>query len=50
VCWEYRLLTRRNLPDQSPKNPKFQAAIAIWKRLPLGVTTLLGPRLVRSIP
>jgi FemAB-related protein (PEP-CTERM system-associated) len=50
VCWEYRLLTRSSLPDQSPKNPKFQAAIAVWKRLPLGVTNWLGPRLVRSIP
>jgi FemAB-related protein (PEP-CTERM system-associated) len=50
VCWEYRLLRGSSLPDQSPKNPKFQAAIAIWKRLPLGVTTALGPRIVRSIP
>jgi FemAB-related protein (PEP-CTERM system-associated) len=50
VCWEYRLLRGTALPDQSPKNPKFQAAIAIWKRLPLGVTTTLGPRIVRSIP
>jgi FemAB-related protein (PEP-CTERM system-associated) len=50
VCWEYKLLTRSSLPDQSPKNPKFQAAIAIWKRLPLGVTNRLGPRLVRQIP
>jgi FemAB-related protein (PEP-CTERM system-associated) len=50
VCWEYRLLTRDSLPDQSPKNPKFRAAIAVWKHLPLPVTTFLGPRLVRSIP
>jgi FemAB-related protein (PEP-CTERM system-associated) len=50
VCWEYRLLTRDSLPDQSPRNPKFRAAIALWKRLPLPVTTFLGPRLVRSIP
>jgi FemAB-related protein (PEP-CTERM system-associated) len=50
VCWEYRLLTRTSLPDQSPKNPKFRAAIALWKRMPLSLTTFLGPRLVRSIP
>jgi hypothetical protein len=50
VCWEYRLLNGSALPDQTPKNPKFRAAIAVWKRLPLVVTNRLGPHLVRSIP
>ena len=50
VCWEYCLLNERGLPDQSPKNPKFRAAIAVWKRLPLVLTNSLGPRLVRHIP
>jgi FemAB-related protein (PEP-CTERM system-associated) len=50
VCWEYRLLAGANLPDQSPKNPKFRAAIAIWKRMPLGLATRLGPHLVRLTP
>jgi hypothetical protein len=36
--------------DLSPKNRKFGAAIAVWKRLPLSVTTTLGPHIVRSIP
>jgi hypothetical protein len=38
------------MPDQSPANPKFQAAIAVWRRLPLWVTNRVGPRLVRNIP
>ena len=50
VCWEYRLLAGQTLPDQSPKNPKFKPAIAIWKHLPLSVTTFIGPRIVRAIP
>jgi FemAB-related protein (PEP-CTERM system-associated) len=50
LCWEYQLLTRSELPDQSPKNPKFHSAIAVWKRLPLRVTTLVGPSIVRCIP
>ena len=49
VAWEYRLL-RGGMPDQSPSNPKFKAAIAMWKRLPLPVATWLGPSIVRSIP
>jgi FemAB-related protein (PEP-CTERM system-associated) len=48
--WEYWLASGGALPDQSPSNPKFQAAIEIWKRLPVPVTTLLGPHIIRSIP
>ena len=48
--WEYCLLNGSTMPDQSPKNAKFRYAIAAWQRLPVGVTRLLGPRIVRSIP
>ncbi|MEO7274616.1 MAG: FemAB family XrtA/PEP-CTERM system-associated protein, partial [Vicinamibacterales bacterium] len=48
--WEYWLAAGGTLPDQSPANPKFQAAIEIWKRLPVPVTTWLGPHIIRSIP
>ena len=48
--WEYWLASGGALPDQSPSNPKFQAAIEVWKRLPVPVTTLLGPHIIRSIP
>lgn len=48
--WEYRLFSRQDLPDQSPNNPKFRAAIAIWRRLPVRVANVLGPWIVRSIP
>jgi FemAB-related protein (PEP-CTERM system-associated) len=50
LWWEYWLEPGRKMPDQSPKNPKFALAIAAWQRLPLRVTTLLGPRIVRGIP
>jgi FemAB-related protein (PEP-CTERM system-associated) len=48
--WEYRLLQGNQLPDQSPKNPKFRIAIELWKRLPLWLTNIIGPSIVRSIP
>jgi serine/alanine adding enzyme len=48
--WEYWLASGGALPDQSPSNPKFQAAIEVWKRLPVPVTKLVGPYIVRSIP
>lgn len=48
--WEYVVLDGEGLPDQSPKNPKFQTAIAVWQRLPLWVANLAGPHIVRGIP
>jgi serine/alanine adding enzyme len=50
LFWEYALDGAREVPDVTPANPKFGAAIAVWKRLPLPVTTLVGPGIVRSIP
>jgi FemAB-related protein (PEP-CTERM system-associated) len=48
--WEYVLNGGRSLPNLSPSNPKYRAAIAVWTRLPLAVTNFLGPHIVRSIP
>jgi FemAB-related protein (PEP-CTERM system-associated) len=48
--WEYELLTEREMPNVSPANPKFQLAIALWQKLPLAVTTRVGPMIVRAIP
>jgi len=33
-----------------PDNPKNQRLIAIWRRLPVGLTRLIGPSIVRGIP
>jgi FemAB-related protein (PEP-CTERM system-associated) len=48
--WEYRLTSDGQLPNVSPANPKFQLAIALWQKLPLGVATRVGPMIVRAIP
>jgi hypothetical protein len=44
------MLSRQDLPDRSPANSTFAPAIALWKRLPVRVATLMGPHLVRSFP
>ncbi len=49
LAWEYLGLAG-DLPDQSPRNPKFKAAVAVWRHLPLPVATALGPAIVRHIP
>ncbi len=48
--YEIILIRRKALPNFSPANPKFEIAIRIWQKLPLAVTRLLGPRLVKLFP
>jgi serine/alanine adding enzyme len=49
--WEYQLLaTPGQMPNVSPTNPKFHLAIAVWQKLPLSLTTRVGPMIVRAIP
>lgn len=48
--WEYILLSRKETPDQGPSNPRFEAAIAAWQRLPLWMANAIGPRLARHLP
>lgn len=48
--YQFYLVRRQEMPNFSPTNKKFAPAIAIWQKLPLPVTKLLGPRLVRLFP
>lgn len=48
--YQVYLVKRKTVPNFSPLNPKFQMAIRMWKRLPLPLTTWLGPQIVRWIP
>jgi FemAB-related protein (PEP-CTERM system-associated) len=50
LCWEYQLQSGRSIPNASPSNPKFSLAVSLWKKLPLGVATRIGPSIVRVIP
>lgn len=47
--YEYLPLGKGGLPDISPLNPKYRLAIEVWRRLPLPVTKLVGPVIVRGI-
>jgi hypothetical protein len=50
LYWEYWLAKGAAIPDRSPKNPNFSAAISLWRRLPVAVTRVVGPLVVRNIP
>lgn len=48
--YQTHLIKARQLPNLNPTNPKFKWLIDAWKRLPLGVTKLLGPPIVKYLP
>ncbi len=50
LYWQYLLREGGALPEINPKNPKYRFAIQAWQKLPLLVTNLLGPHIVRCIP
>lgn len=50
LYWDYCLGEGGEMPGLNPDNPKFKLLIAAWKKLPLFVSNLLGPAIVRSLP
>jgi len=48
--YEMLLVKRKNLPDFTPKNPRFQFAIRAWQHVPMPVARLLGPLFIRLVP
>ncbi|GAB4531594.1 MAG: FemAB family PEP-CTERM system-associated protein [Amphiplicatus sp.] len=45
--YQYALLDARRTPNVSPADPKFAAASAVWRRLPLALANAAGPALAR---
>jgi serine/alanine adding enzyme len=50
LYWQYLLDDGCEMPSLNTKNPKYDLAIRLWKRLPVGLTRLIGPHIVRNIP
>jgi serine/alanine adding enzyme len=49
ATWQYYLRTGSST-EMRPDNPRYQRFIRIWQRLPVGLTRLIGPPIVRGIP
>jgi FemAB-related protein (PEP-CTERM system-associated) len=47
--WQYYVRSG-SIGAARPDNPRYQRLIRIWKRLPVPLTRLLGPPIVRGIP
>lgn len=48
--WHYVLRTQREIPQLNVQNQRYQLAINAWRRLPVGLTRVIGPYIARSIP
>jgi FemAB-related protein (PEP-CTERM system-associated) len=47
--YEYCLINRATVPQNNPSNPRYQTAIALWRRLPRRVVNAVGPVLARHL-
>jgi len=50
LYWYYWTLSGGRLPELNPHNPKYAVAINMWRKLPLGITQLVGPLIVKNLP
>jgi FemAB-related protein (PEP-CTERM system-associated) len=48
--WQYLMSEHGRIPELNPSNPRYRFAIRAWQRLPVSLTKILGPRIVRHIP
>jgi len=47
--YEYFMVNAKELPDINPNNPKYRLFIKAWKRMPLPLTKIIGPKIVRNL-
>jgi len=49
AVWQY-YVRRGSIGDMRPENRRYRLMIRVWQHLPVGLTRLLGPPIVRGIP
>ncbi|PHQ26365.1 GNAT family N-acetyltransferase [Marinobacter guineae] len=50
LFWDYALSRGAEFPNLNPNNPKYRLLIAAWKRLPVWMSRLIGPGIVKYLP
>jgi FemAB-related protein (PEP-CTERM system-associated) len=50
LYWYFHRPDGGPLPEVNVDNPKFRVAIAAWRRMPMWMTRLAGPRIARLLP
>ncbi len=49
LYWYYWLRKGDTLPELNPQNKKFHFAIKMWQKLPVSVTKIIGPHLIKNL-
>ncbi len=49
LSWHY-WTSNNELPEINPDNPKYKLVIAVWKRIPVIITRIIGPLIARNLP
>jgi len=50
LYWHYWLSNPDDPPGLNPDNPKFRLVIAVWQKLPVFVTRIIGPFVAKHLP
>lgn len=50
LYWYYDMDENDPLPGLNPDNKKYKTAISVWRKLPVAVTKLIGPPIVKNLP
>ena len=50
LSWHYWVSNGGQMPEINPQNPKYGMAIKIWQKLPITLTKIIGPHIVKNIP
>ena len=47
--YEYHLVKAQQVPEVNPNNPKYEMFIKLWRKMPLGMTRIIGPHIVKNL-
>jgi serine/alanine adding enzyme len=50
LYWVYWVPDGAALPEVNTENPRYQLAIRMWQKLPVSLTKVIGPPIVRRLP
>lgn len=50
LYWHYWLGDGQDVPKMNPDNPKYKLVIGIWQKLPVWLTKIIGPPIVKNLP
>ena len=48
--WYYVLPVGESKPELNPDNPKYKLVIFLWKLMPVWLTKIIGPQIIKHIP